>query len=366
MIPAVHVTELKQYLRCSLAHFWSSTRGLNLERKIPKAALQLGTLVHQALEAHYSERVSPVTAFTVLALKEQARLEEAYGKLWPEQLATLQKDLEIGLDMMRGYEEWRVVADAGKTILATETPWRLKLTRQLWLAGRFDLIVEDSNGLWVLDFKTTTATNTDWTRQDLQGTVYVCAARKLYGASVQGIIYRFLRKKVPETYEKLILKSGKVSRKKSLPNVTTLREYERALALAALKPLYPDHSYLALSNMLDEGIEEDAKALWQSDYTMLRKEYWEVLSRLKEAENPFFKDVVEYRTSTEVNNYMRYLVLPKAKEMTSKKRNISPTGLGAAYTVCRNCSFRLPCQLAMEGGDFKSILREDYQQREAR
>ncbi len=361
---AVHATEMKQYLKCRLAWYWSAPppRGLGLEPNRPAPALHLGSLVHSALQLHYDQGENAAAALTHLALEDKARREKL-GDLWPEQIEMMMENAALGAGMLRGYEQWA----KPMKVVATETQWNLPLVGRTRMAGTFDLVTELDDGLWVLDFKTSSRTQTDWTVQDLQATIYVWAARQLYGPDVRGIVFRFLRKKLPLTYDDLVLKSGKLTKKKSLPNTTTFDEYNRALEVVALEEisaLTTDEAKAAVyggSHVALRTCEE-----FQDAHIALRKEHWDLLQTLRATPNPFFWDVKEYRTETQVRRHFQYVVIPAAKEMVSRRKGrwIGPTGVGSTYNNCGWCSFKEPCQAWGDGADFQSLLREDYRKQE--
>jgi len=314
--------------------------------------------------------------------------------------------------MLKGYQRWALVRDKGTHFLAMETAWDKVYLRDpqnpsgrgIPLAGRFDALVQRHDGLWVLDFKTTKYQTNDWTMQDLQATTYVYAARQLYGPTVRGLLFRFLLKKAPYTYEQLILKNGSVTRRSNLERLTTYEEYVRALAIATLYDLARQEEFaqqimntLSSQNsrdsrdsqnprdsdtlrgetrrnhptlqdcaaLLDLPLEKRRSASWHpvfmKAYKFARREYHGEIESLK-GQNSFFWEVPEYRTEKEVAQYVKYVLYPAAREMRSLRKNkwIGPTGLGAAYAVCSNCSFREPCRLVMRGADCGMVLREDY------
>jgi len=318
--------------------------------------------VHAALEEFYEKGTRPSVAYTRLALQEQDSLEQEFAGLWAKQLGELKAGGELGLGMMKGYESW---AKKDKfRVLSTEMIWEVPVHENLSLAGRFDMLIERDGQLWLMDFKTTKSAGPSscrWTGQDLQASMYVWAARQIYGPEVQGIIFRFIRKKLPDTWEKLILKSGKLTTRKNLVSSTTLQEYDKALAILAFWADGKNLPYEALARVLEEGGDPPA-----AQFIQLKKDHWTIRQALKEATNPYFWDIVEHRTQAQLHNYFNHIVLPACAEMNapSNERWIGPTGLGAAFFLCPSCSFKAPCEVAMAGGNYQDLLREDYKKRE--
>lgn len=403
MVP-VHATEIKSYLRCKLAYFWSARkpRGLFLEPAVSRPALHFGRLIHQALQEGYDTGVPFKDAFRTLSTQAQEKLLKEAQKsggsggssLFAEDIQAIKEQQTLGETMMEGYQKWAAVADRGIQFLAMETNWSNVRLGRIPLAGRFDAIVKRGDGVWILDFKTTSSMNTDWTGMDLQATTYVYAARQLYGRDVRGMIFRFLLKKEPYTYDKLILKNGTVTRRKGLANLTTHYEYALALAVATIQDLAKNPEFavqLHLPGAPSEGLDgpgqwggrptlkEYASLLdgtqfdkpWYEEFNAAhlntRRMYHDITQTLKGPSN-FFWEVDEYRTTEQLSRAAKYVLHPAAKEMVSRRKGrwVGPTGLGAAFAICRNCSFRVPCKLLMDGADFREILRTDYREREVR
>lgn len=372
--PSVHISEVKAYLNCILSWFWTAPRprGLYLEPKTPRAALNTGRLTHHALHRMYDFGEDPVAAYEVSAAESTEQLKRERGHLFEEEFAKIAKDNAMMLAILGSYKTWAAAADQHVRFLATEIPWKAKLGRYT-LEGRYDALVERPDGMWVLDFKTTSFDATDWTASDLQATAYVAAARKLYGPEVRGIIFRFIRKKAPKTYDELILKDGSVTRRKTIAKETTYQEYSLALAVCALSDIARMGEFLEL-DICDHAellADEDRKTkpwyeAFKEQYELAKRFYYDELQALR-GSRYFFWEVEEYRTEEQVENYFKFVIRPAMREMTSFRKGkwVGPTGLGAAWALCRNCSFKDPCRAAMAGADFKSMLREDYQVRKA-
>lgn len=385
-IPAVHVSEIKSFLRCRLAWYWSAPppRGLGLEPIISRPALHLGRLVHKALQIGYDTGRPFAEVYRELAMKEQAGMMRS--ELFAQEAETISGQMALGVAMLEGYQKWAQEADKEYQFLATETSWHdLRLARRIPAAGRFDAVVQRSDGVWILDFKTTKYRNTDWTAQDLQATMYIHAARRLYGRQVRGIIFRFLLKKKPWDYTQLILKKGAVTQRSGLASLTTYEKYLEALAIATLKDLVdndadfaaqlglvpvdtqPGWPTLETYAALFDGTqyEKPWHPVFKEAFVLVRRMYHNQLMDLK-GESNFFWEVEEYRTDEQVRRALKYVILPAAKEMVSTRQGrwIGPTGLGAAFSVCAGCQFKEPCSLVMAGADYRSCLREEYQLRD--
>lgn len=380
--PAVHASEIKAFLRCRLAWYWTAPkpRGLNLEPLVPRAALNFGRLIHQALQIGYDTHELFSSAFETLAEQNLEDLAST-GPVFDREVEEIRKQTDLGIAMLTGYQSWAKSVDQDVRFLAMETTWDgVPLEGRMRLGGRLDAFVERSDGLWALDFKTTRYSDAKWTAQDLQATIYVYGARKLFGDKVRGLIFRFLLKKAPLAYDKLILKNGTVTSRKTIAKETTYEEYMKALAVAALKDLaqrdtdFAEQIGLGLEPSLGDfatllDIDNLHERQWYSKFKeaflQVRRLFYKETQDLK-GRNTFFWEVPEYRTEEQLGRYMRTLIIPTARQMTSRRKDrwIGPTGLGTAFASCPNCAFRYPCKLAMDGADYRTNLLENYQQRD--
>jgi hypothetical protein len=349
-----------------------------LEPVISRPALHFGRLIHQALQIGYDTGRPFAEVYKELAMKEQASLMKS--DLFADEVTAISEQQSLGIAMMEGYQGWAAVKDENYKFLATETTWHsIRLGRRIPAAGRFDAIVERPDGIWVLDFKTTRSNDTEWTQQDLQATMYVHAARQLYGKQVRGIIFRFLLKKAPWDYNQLILKKGAVTQRSGLAKLTTHKKYLEALAIATVKDLAEkDHTFRVQLRVLETAplsayadlfdgtqFEKPWHPVFKDAFVQVRRMYHNQLMNLK-GESNFFWEVEEYRTNEQIRRALKYVIIPAAKEMVStrKGRWIGPTGLGAVFAVCRGCQFKEPCKLVMAGADYRTCLREEYQLRD--
>jgi len=349
-----------------------------LEPIVTRPALQFGRLLHEALQIGYDTGQPFVEAFREITNKERAALPD--GDIYQQAAESIASQVDLGVAMLEGYQRWAAEKDKDYKFLALETNWHsIRLGRRIPAAGRFDAVVERPDGIWILDFKTTRSVYTDWTQQDLQATMYVHAARQLYGKQVRGIIFRFLLKKAPWDYNKLILKRGGVTQRSGLANLTTYEKYMEALAVATVRDLAHSSDDFAAQLQVAETAPLSAYAdlfdgtqssrswhpVFKDAFTQAQRVYHNQIMDLR-GESNFFWEVEEYRTDEQIRKALKYVILPAAKEMVSTRRGrwVGPTGLGSAYITCANCQFQEPCKLVMAGADHRSCLREEYQLRD--
>jgi len=321
-------------------------------------------MVHAALQVGYDDKVPFEEAYRKIVAEQV----EPDGTIFQDHLIKIRAERELGALMLRGYQGWREQQDAGMHFLAMETYWdgvTLPGT-EATLSGIFDALIELPSGLWIMDFKTTKSTMTSWAEQDLQVTGYTYAAKQMYGAEVQGVILRFLLKRVPEGYDKLILKNGTVTQKKGIATCTDYEHYYRALAIATLQELVTKKGFricrelpsslsaydTALSEVKDDPVFKEA-------FLETRRTYFNELQLLREKPAIYFWDVIEPRTDVQIQNYLNNYFVPTAEEILNPSW-IGPTGLAQAYSACATCPFKSPCKLAMSGGDYQSVLDEEF------
>lgn len=339
---SISISEIKRF-KCRLRWYWSSAppRGLGL---IPLRGesedLSFGRIIHKTLQRGYDADRDFVKAY-----KEVREEHGTLGKF-------------DGKAIIAHYQKWSEQADKAYRFLATESEWKgieVPGTKGT-LSAVIDAVVERHDGLWIMDFKTTKYRNNPWTTQDLQATAYVYAARKLISPDIRGLIFRFIRKSAPWGADRLILKSGRVTKRSKLPGITTYAEYYNALAIATIRSMDLDWEGDDESTLLEYQDDPDFKEKFLS----VRRMHFDQLQSFKDVGNSFVWEVPEHRTEKQIENYLRYFIAPRMNEILNVKW-IGPTGLDIAYAACGRCPFKGPCRLVMDGADYRTILREDYE-----
>jgi hypothetical protein len=214
--------------------------------------LWFGTGIHKALDYYYfnnEDAEGMVHTWATWVQEEINRIQEEQGSLCDEQLSELYDSGDLGVAMLQGYQNWAYMADRGSDIgfrkaLRTEAEFSVPIPDinsepfifqdgncqdyEVWLGGRFDMLVEDWSGrIWIMDHKTSkNKLNSDILPLDDQLTLYLWAAREILGEPIEGCFYNVLRKKVPSVPE--VLKSGKgLSKNKAID--TTYSVYVEAI-----------------------------------------------------------------------------------------------------------------------------------------
>jgi len=356
----IHITEVKAFLACRLRWFLSALPPLakGLQRKVQPPALLFGKVVHAALQMHYDGGVPSDVAFLGLWAQELEALIAA--GIRRTDLAVLEDLTPVGAGILRGYDLWSAQVDRHCRWLALETEWEAEVADGLWLTGRFDGLLERPDGLWVLDFKTTKSGSTGWAWSDIQGVAYTHAARKLFGPEVRGVIFRFIRKRVPWPWEKLIKKDRTVTTRSDIARLTTLEIFLLALRVSVKAQEYPEWTLEECFESLQRGEWSDVERRMYIDEKHRRADQIQAFRR--EGSVFFWNQSVKF-SEEQVQDYMNRLIIPAMRDMYSGW--IGPTGMGASYAVCSNCQFREVCRAYMLGtGDWRRMLRTEFVPRE--
>ena len=236
-------TERQEFKECRRRWDLASLSRQGLEPKRPATALWFGTLIHYGLEMYYATRdtdqpVMPWNAFTEAAAKSVAEIEASQRGLWDEQKAEFQEKIDLGTEMLRNYVDWASVADykadsGFSKVICTEREFAIPIQDpqgnparftdgggqvwELWLVGRFDMVVQDYEGrYWLLDHKTSKdRLDPEILILDDQMTVYLWAAQQIFGEKFEGALYNVLRKKLP-TVPKLVYQGKQLSKAKNI------------------------------------------------------------------------------------------------------------------------------------------------------
>ncbi len=226
-------TEISTYLACPRRWYWRFHE--LLVPRVPPKAPAFGTLLHARLAQHYGAP-PPLTSAEERAFDPQeARLVQA-------QLVAI----------LSAYGQHDPVVRLGHTVLAVERTFVVPMpsargrARTAALAGKFDLVTEDSQGnVWLWDHKScSTFANSDWLRLDLQMRLYLYAAYELRLNPV-GIVYNMIRKPALKPHEN-----------------ENLRAYQDRLTKDILlrAPTYFRTELIASSPDLLEAVREELRA----------------------------------------------------------------------------------------------------------
>lgn len=204
-----------------------------------------GDAIHKAMESYYKENRRSLSfalkAFKREWRKEEQKLIESYGGLYSNLEPEWEEYMEKGVTMLRYYDmydqqaefDWdRVIA-----VNIEERAWVNILDSRGYpivksdglmpvLSGKIDLVVERSDGIWIVDHKTAaSAYDARALDVDDQLTGYCYIYWRLTGEVPRGAIYNSLIKDPPKPPR--VLKSGELS--KDVAQRTTYDLYVQAI-----------------------------------------------------------------------------------------------------------------------------------------
>lgn len=300
-------SHMKAYNRCKRQYHYKFQR--RLIPKVTPLPLKRGTWLHELLEAHYSgygwER-------------RHAELTADYDRLFDEE-KELYGDLpRICGNIMRSYLYTYREEDSTFEVVATEEVVRAPLPHGHTLEFKFDNIVEDEYGRWLMEHKShRTIPGSDYRFIDMQTSKYVWGCNKVgtYGEIV-GVIWNYIRTKEP-TKPKMT-KMGRLSKKK---------------------------------------IDTDALTFFNAvkEYGLDPRDFRDVISRLKNHQTFFRRErVPRPKQVTETLVKETVVVADEIERGFQPVRSIDRS--------CEWCSFKDLCIVELYGGDAKEVMNLRYRE----
>jgi len=264
--------------------------------------------MHELLEAHYTN------------YGWEARLGELtkdFDKLFDEE-KELYGDLpNICRAIMQSYLYHYREEDRTFEVVAAEEVVRVPLPHGHTLEFKFDAIVEDEFGRWLMEHKThRTIPHADYRFLDMQTGKYVWGLNKAgkYG-EITGVIWNYIRTKEPTKPQ--LTKLGRLSRRRI------------------------DTDVLTFYNALKE-------------YGLDPRDFRDVLSRLKQHQTFFRRERVPKPTKV-----IETLVKETVVIADEIERGFQP--VRAIDRSCEfSCSFKDLCIVELYGGDEKDVLKRQY------
>jgi len=239
----LRTTERRTFKRCRKKWDYEFVQGLLPKQRSPK--LFVGEAVHIGLEAFYS-RVSATDAMEDFF---QAHITAVnYDRLDEEQRTSLNADMDLARGIVQHYCRWAKDND-DFDVHGAELYAEVPVNKSLTVTLRLDGVIEDANGIWLLEHKTTSGIDTEagWLELDDQASTYCWAYDQLIAGNgkiriggkmvnpdgywlpnkpAAGMLYNFLLKQVP--HPPIRNKDGSLSVASS--NLTcTPEDYEAAL-----------------------------------------------------------------------------------------------------------------------------------------
>lgn len=302
-------SKLKTFNRCKLLYIYKFEK--NLQHRVPALPLKRGLWLHELLEALYT------TGDWKPKWKE---LKSQYDTFFDEEKEVYGDLPGECRRIMNSYcFHWK---DEDKTLnwIAMEEEVEVALPHGHTLVFRFDGIVEDEWGRWLVEHKShTTIPRDDYRFLDVQAKRYVWGLNKdgRFG-EITGILWNYLRTKAPTIPQ--LKKDGDISKRKIETDYYT---YYTSLKKYGLDP----------------------------------RNHRDVLLALK-GSNVFFR---RERVPAPTKVVER---LVKEAVFTADEIAKGVKGIRSIERSCDWCSFKDPCIVSLYGGDEASVLKSKYQVRE--
>lgn len=215
-LPILTTSERSLFKRCPQAWWWRYREGLIKHGDSPDA-LWFGIGVHEALAAWYRPGLKrgphPVKTFERWVGEEirfiRAAMAERDAEWYDE--PRYEDARTLGIAMLESYVD-KYGKDPDWDVVYTETPFRVRVTRQGKPIGRFwstfDGVYRDlRDGLvWLMEHKTASQIDLAYLEIDDQGGSYFAVASDILRArgilkpneNIAGITYNFMRKSMPD------------------------------------------------------------------------------------------------------------------------------------------------------------------------
>ena len=303
-------SKIKTYQRCQRQYHYKFVQ--ELAPNFTALPLKRGLWLHELLEAKYIQgdwrpRLKELIKNEWKPLFDEEK--EKYGNL-PSEVRRI----------MMSYEyQWKE-EDAGLIVIAAEQEVEVPMPHGHTMVFRFDLIVENEFGRWLVEHKSHKSyPSDDYRFLDVQAKKYVWGLNKTgeFGV-IQGILWNYLRT-VPPTIPKLKL-DGTPSKARINTDYLTYRKFLR-----------------------DNDLDPD--------------DYRDVLSNLKKRNDFFRRDYVPAPKKV-VERLVREAVI------TADQIEMGVKPIRSIDRSCDWCGFKDACIAALYGGDEEMILKTKYHVRE--
>ena len=354
----IHITSQSTFKGCRLRYWFTDRDQQAWESRRPQYPLMTGSAVHAGLEGYYNTKETVEPAIVDV----QGSFGEARDKLpqdvLPEELVRIDEEQALAEAMIRNFGNWAVEDDRklGLRVLVSEldfdVPFKhptLNFSKELgfpvrvYLHGTIDSVYRREGDLTIGEYKTT-AIGGEGESQRLQleeqAGIYQYALQYMVehydeygdylwpmdieeGDIIQGVLYTFLRKKIPSIPK--TLKAGGFSIAKNID--TTIEVWEKTLR--------------------DAG--EDPDSDHYRDFTL----------RLRGKGNTFFHREEVHRGKKELDLLMTR-VFWTAVDMINPKTVMYPS---PDPMKCRICPMQGPCIALNTGADYKFVLEENFRRR---
>lgn len=337
-LPEVHVSDISTFRNCRWRWDWSSNLRQYLERKEPVPHFMLGRAVHFAMSAYYDGE-DALNAYESYIEKDLALSDHLDTMVDIEAKSKIVESVVLGRGMTIHYLRWAPPRDEMWECLSTEQTEEMEVDGYKW-RSRFDGIwrYKPDGTLWLKEFKTTRSMKEmDFIYRDPQPMLYQLVAQEVLGQEIEGTLYTFMWKKVPQLPRRL--KDGSWS--KAEKQNTTAELY-----------------IVALKQMVEEmGIPPEEE---ERMYDLFLKEYAETISFFQEQKDKFFLRKELKKTQSDLQRNLEWLD-KTAQQMIDPDVDLYPA---PSQMKCPRCPFDQPCRIRFSGGDYSGIIEEEFRRRD--
>lgn len=231
MIYEISFSELKTWRTCRQMYHYKYREKLEPKRKPP--ALKRGAWIHSLLETYYKGGDWRET---------HQKLTEEFAQLFEEEKEYYGNLPEYCEYLMNLYEK----TYNDKVILVEHEFEYFPLSSKVFLKGRIDLVIEDYQGVWLVEHKTASRIpNEDERLINPQVALYIPVVEHLLQTQIKGVLWNYLKTKIPKK------KEGKLLERRYLPvNRRILSQLSQEAQIAAIESQKLTASYRALHPIL--------------------------------------------------------------------------------------------------------------------
>lgn len=309
----VSQSKIKCWRKCKRSYYYRYI--LNITKKRKAVPLQIGSMVHESLEILYSKG----------DLDRYFRgCQKKLKNLFKEERIEYEEIINLSRLMVEGYRDNYIIGKEYK-VLGVEVPLIVPIpkVKKISLDLKIDVVLQDKDkNIWLMEHKTCKNMPSESTRMsDIQTVIYKWAYFKSTGIKPKGIIWDYLRKKIPSKPK--LLKNGTLSKSKNID--TTKKVYLKSIE----------------ENRLD------------------KKDYLEILKSLEGNEEKFFRRIkmpVSDKLEKEVlSDFIETVEEIVEEGETKKARNLTFN--------CDNCEYFELCQSELRGLDTGFLIKKLYTER---
>lgn len=328
------VSQMNEWLACQ--HRWKLGYRHNLKPIVTRPYIVLGSIVHQGLEAGFNELWRRPGDLDNAEIYGNMAIEEAIQ----QQNLTMEDDEwhvifeRANIIMMRGLTTWDISEEGQYEVATFEGKPATELHLEVPLPGwdgfqcYIDLVLRDkrTGALWLVDHKV----RQTFFPEDSEDT------------NLQMAVYQYIL-----TFNDLPVvgtMTHQISSKEETPPVMTTKG---AMSRAVVKCTWETYRKC----LVEEGLNPD--------------DYVEMASKLK---GEFVRVYETYRTTVEVTNIWKSIVLPVAQDVHDAKVALGDPILPRVFNhrECNGCLFRSLCLGALRGDDVDFIARTNFEMKKGR